>query len=167
MAFNGATLTINGGTFNTVDNFAIGTNGSAGRGNNTVIINKAVINANIISNGYEACGIYIPNNDRVTIGPDVEINVINGCGILMRAGEVIVKKGVKINISTNKEDGFSGWVGDNKTKMKQSGIIYHESANYPAKTGMKLTVENGVSINAVDENIEILSNEENPQVIIL
>lgn len=166
MAFDGATIEINGGTFNAADNFPVGTNGTNGRGNNTLVINKAVLNGNIISTGYEACGIYIANNDNVIIGKDVEINVVNGCGILMRGGQVTVKKGVKINLTTDKGIDFTGYVGDNKTKMNQSGIIYHESANYPGKAGMSLTVEDGVKITGVAHSIEILSNEATPNVSI-
>ena len=162
MAFDGAEVTINDGEFTTVDNAVIGTNGTAGRGNNTIVINKAVLNGNTASAGYEACGIYCANNDKIVVGSDVVMDIKNGCGILMRGGEVTVKKGVKINITTDKEEGFTGWVGDNKTKMTQSGIIYHETANYPGKAGMKLVVEDGVTINAIDHSIEILSNEEVP-----
>ena len=165
MAFDKGEVIVNDGEFNTIDNFAIGTNGTDGRGGNTVIINKAVLNCGITSANYEACGIYVANNDKVVIGPEVEINVTKGCGILMRAGEVEVKSGVKINLTTDDED-FTGYVGDNKTKMTQSGIIYHESANYPGKTGMKLTVDNGVTINAINHSIQILSNEITPNVTI-
>ena len=164
MAFDGATIEINGGTFNATDNFPVGTNGTNGRGNNTLVINKAVLNGNITSAGYEACGIYVANNDNVIVGKDVEINVVNGCGILMRGGQVTVKKGVKINLTTDKSIDFTGYVGDNKTKMSQSGIIYHESANYPGKVGMSLTVEDGVKITGVAHSIEILSNEVTPNV---
>lgn len=166
MAFDGAEVIVNGGTFETVDNFVIGTNGTPGRGSNTITINSGKLTGNITSNGYEACGVYVANNDIVEIGSDVEIDVKNGCGILMRGGSVTVKSGAKINITTDKPEGFTGWVGDNKTKMTQSGIIYHESANYPGKTGMELIVEDGVTINAIDHSIEVLSNEETPRVTI-
>jgi hypothetical protein len=63
MPFDGAELVINDGNFNTIDNFAIGTNGSVGRGKNIITINKAILNCEIESDGYEACGIYIANDD--------------------------------------------------------------------------------------------------------
>jgi hypothetical protein len=71
----------------------------------------------------------------------------------MRAGNVKVKNGIKIYITTDKGNDFTGWVGDNKTKMSQSGIIYHESANYPGKQGMELVVNDGVTINAINHSI--------------
>lgn len=161
MAFDGATLNINGGEFTTNDNAVFGTNGTAGRGGNTIVIKDAKINGHIQSNGYEACGIYIANNDTVVIEGNTEINVDGGCGILMRGGDVTVKSGVKITTTAADQP---GWVGDNKTKMSQSGIIYHESANYPGKAGMKLTVEDGVIFDVAGEDIEILSNEATPNV---
>ncbi len=166
MAFDGGTVIVNGGTYETADNFVFATNGKSGRGNNTLIINRATINANISSDNYEACGIYVANNDTVIVGPEVTMNIVNGCGLLMRGGDVTVKSGVQINIVSDKPEGFSGKVGDKEVKMSQSGIIYHESADYPGKSGMKLTVEDGVTINAVDHAIEILSNEETPNVTI-
>lgn len=161
MAFDGATLTVNGGEYTTVDNFAIGTNGSAGRGGNTIYVNGVVLNGNISSAGYEACGIYIANNDTVIVDGETVINVEKGCGILMRAGNVTVKAGAQINTTAAEAP---GWVGDNKTKMSQAGIIYHEAANYPGKEGMSLTVEEGVVFNCAGENVEIISNEETPNV---
>lgn len=166
MAFDGAEVVINGGDFETIDNAVIGTNGSAGRGNNKITINNATLTGGTTTDGYEACGIYVANNDEVTVGSNVEINVVNGCGILMRGGNVTVKKGVKIITTTDKGSDFTGYVGDNKTKMSQSGIIYHETANYPGKAGMKLTVESGVKISSIVHSIEILSNEETPNVLI-
>lgn len=165
MAFDGGKIVVNDGIFNTIDNFAIGTNGTAGRGGNTIIINKCVINGKIASEGYEACGIYVANNDHVIVGAGTAINVHNGCGILMRAGVVEIKKGVQINLTSDDEK-FEGFVGDNKTKMKQSGIIYHESANYPGKANMELIIEDGVTVKGINHSIEILSNETQPKVTI-
>lgn len=164
MAFDGATVHINGGTFNTVDNFAIGTNGTNGRGKNTITIDNCVINANITSNGYEAVGIYAANDDTIIVGPNVKINVINGCGICQRAGQLTVKSGTEINVTTTKDADFTGKVGDAAGMMTQSGIIYDERANYPGKPGMALVVEDGVKITAVKHSIEILSNEAEPNV---
>ena len=166
MAFDGATVHINGGTFNTVDNFAIGTNGTNGRGQNTITIDNCVINANITSDGYEAVGIYAANDDNITVGPNVKINVVNGCGICQRAGQLTVKSGAEIFVRTTKGEDFTGKVGDAAGLMTQSGIIYDERANYPGKPGMKLVVEDGVKITGVKHSIEILSNETEPNVII-
>ena len=166
MAFDGANIVVNGGQFESVDNYPFGTNGTRGRGKNTLTLNKCKIKGGITSNGYEACGIYVANDDVVTVGSQVEIEVKNGCGILIRGGKVTVKSGVKINLTTDKPEGFGGMVGDSEIVMYQSGIIFHQTANYPDKANMELTVEDGVTINAIAHSIEVLSEEENPKVTI-
>ena len=163
MAFDGATLNINGGEYETVDNFVVGTNGTTGRGKNTINIKNVKLNAHIASAGYEACGIYVANDDIVTIDGNTKINVDGGCGILMRAGTVTVKSGVQIITTAAAEP---GWVGDNKVKMSQAGIIYHEAANYPGKEGMSLVVEKNVIFDVAGEEVEVISNEETPNVTI-
>lgn len=161
MAFDGAELNINGGTYNTVDNCVIGTNGTAGRGGNTINIKNATLLGKIQSNGYEACGIYVANNDIVNI-EDSEIIVENGCGILMRAGNVTVKN---TQITTTGTTG--GYVGDKKKVMSNSGIIYDEASNYPGKAGMSLVYGPDVTFNCSGETVEILSNEETPNVTVV
>ena len=157
MAFSGSTLTINGGEFNSVDNCVVGTNGTVSEakgdwGHNTITIKNAVLNGGISSNGYAACGIYAANSDTITI-EDTIINVHNGCGICQRAGDVIVKSGVEINLTA--DEGFTGgWVGDKKRVVGLDGIAYLPADNYPGATGgMSLTVEDGVKINAIDHAI--------------
>lgn len=161
MAFDGAELNINGGTYNTVDNCVIGTNGTAGRGGNTINIKNATLLGKIKSSGYEACGIYIANNDTVNV-EDSEIIVENGCGILMRAGNVTVKN---TKITTTGTAG--GFVGDKKKVMSNSGIIYDEASNYPGKAGMSLVCGPDVTFDCSGETVEILSNEETPNVTIV
>ena len=161
MAFDGGELNINGGDYNTIDNFVVGTNGTAGRGGNIINIKDAVLTGKIQSAGYEACGIYVANNDIVNI-ENTEINVENGCGILMRAGNVTVKN---TQITTTGTTG--GWVGDKKKVMSTSGIIYDEASNYPGKAGMSLVCGPDVTFNCSGETVEILSNEETPNVTIV
>lgn len=160
MAFYGSKLEINGGEFTTIDNCVVGTNGTVvdkngnpdDQGHNIITIKNAVLNGGISSNGYAACGIYAANNDTITI-EDTVINIHNGCGICQRAGNVIVKSGVEINLTA--DDGFTGgWVGDKKRVVGLDGIAYLPADNYPgAAGGMSLTVEDGVTINAIDHAI--------------
>ena len=154
MAFEGAEVEINGGEFETVDNFAVGTNGSSGSGGNTIHIKNVVINAHITSPCYIACGIYAANNDTIIV-EDTEINVENGCGICQRGGTLIVKDGTKI---TTTWDGTiaEGGVGDRKKNLGADGIIFDEEGLYPKGTianhyPMALTVEAGVIINVPQE----------------
>lgn len=161
-AFDGGELQIDGGTITGTDNFPVFTNGTAGRGGNTITLNGGKLIGNIISSGYEACGIYIANNDTFVMnGGEVIAN--GGVGILMRAGTVVINDG-KIT-ATGEAGGEGGWVGDNKTKMSKSAVIYHETANYPGKAGMSLEINGGTFI-GVDHSLEVLSNEAVPNVTV-
>lgn len=156
MAFDGAEVEVNGGTFTTIDNFAIGTNGTPGRGNNIITIKNAKIYSNITSPGYIACGIYAANNDTIIIDEGTEIYVNNGCGICQRGGHLIIKDGVKITTTTD-ANFIAGGVGDKEKDLGADGIIFDEESAYPGHTGMSLTVEDGVIFNVANgyENIKI------------
>ena len=160
-AFNGGEIEMNGGSIEVSDNFGLFTNGSEGWGGNTIVMNGGSIVGNIKSEGYEAIGVYIANNDTFVMNGG-EIRANDGAGLVMRGGHVTINDGM---ITATGVAGTTGWVGDNKTKMSKSGIIYHESANYPGKEGMRLDVNGGV-ITGVDHSIEVLSNEAEPQVFI-
>jgi len=160
-AFDKGVAEINGGQISCSDNFAVFTNGTEGRGGNTIIMNGGTLTGNIVFDGYEACGVYIANNDTFVMN-DGEIIANGGCGLLMRGGNVTINHG---SITANVGPNVPGCVGDNITKMNASAVIYHESANYPGKTGMSLTI-NGGTFTGVDQAVEILSNEETPNVTI-
>jgi hypothetical protein len=163
-SFDGASIEINGGTIKGVDNFPVFTNGTADRGENTIIFNDGILEGNITSNGYESCGVYIANNDVFTMnGGKIVSN--DGCGILIRGGTVVINDGEIIAKKAAENSHSPGWVGDNKTKMSASAVIYHESANYPGKIGMSLTI-NGGNFVGVDHSVEVLSNEVTPNVTV-
>lgn len=160
-AFDKGNIEINGGSITSIDNFPVFTNGTAGRGGNIITFNKGELIGNITSNGYESCGVYIANNDTFIMnGGTIRSN--NGCGILMRAGNVIINGGEVVAVSG---DHTPGWVGDNKTKMSASAVIYHETANYPGKAGMSLTITGGKFIGS-DHSLEVISNETTPNVTV-
>ena len=161
LAFDGATVQIDNGHVECSDNFTIATNGTSGRGGNTIVMNGGELVGHIQSAGYEACGIYIANNDSFEMNGG-SIVADGGCGILMRAGNVVINNG---NIEAKTGSHVPGWVGDNKTKMSASAVIYHESANYPGKAGMSLTI-NGGTFKGANKAVEILSNEATPNVTI-
>ena len=161
MAFDGASVEFNGGELLIDDNFALGTNGSENRGNNTIVMNGGKIDAHIVTAGYEAIGIYIANNDTFTMNGG-EIFAENGAGILMRGGTVTLNNG---KIKTTGVEGGGGWIGDNKTVMSQSAIIYDEKSNYPGKAGMNLTVNGGTFV-GFDKSIDVQSTEVEPKVYV-
>jgi hypothetical protein len=163
-AFDKGEIVINGGKIKGTDNFPVFTNGSAGRGGNTITINGGEFEGNITSAGYESCCVYIANNDTLVVNGGKFVST-DGCGILMRAGNVTIND---CEIIAGKKDSDShspGFVGDNKTAMSASAVIYHESANYPGKAGMSLTIHGGTFVGA-DHALEVLSNEATPNVTV-
>lgn len=167
VANQGAHIEMNGGLIETVDNMGIATNGSSGQGQNTIVMNGGKIDANIRSAGYEAIGVYIANNDSFVMN-DGEIIANGGTGLCMRAGDVTIHGGKITATGINKagQPVSDGKIADDETIMTGiSGIIYHETANYPGKAGMKLTIDGG-EITGVDHAVQVLSNEETPQVFV-
>lgn len=164
-ANRGASIELNGGLVETSDNMGIGTNGSGGEGGNHIVMNGGTIDASIKSAGYEAIGIYIANNDTFVMN-DGEVIAHGGTGLCMRAGDVTINGG-RITATATSKDGTviaDGKIADAPIIMEGvSAVIYHESANYPGKAGMKLTVTGG-TITGVDNSIQVLSNEETPNV---
>ena len=159
----GSIVEMNGGLIETVDNFGIASNGTKGQGRNTVIINGGKIDAHITSPGYEACAVYVANND-VFIMNDGELVSNNGCGICMRAGDVTINGG---SIIANGEAGTTGKVGDGNFQMSKSAVIFHETSNYPGQADgeMKLTIEGGI-FEGVDHSVEVLSEAAEPKVYV-
>ena len=152
---------INGGEINVSNNFALFTNSSAGRGNNTITLNNGNLTGNIKSEGYEACGVYIANDDTFLMnGGSITGN--NGCGLLIRAGTVVINDGAITSIG---EAGTTGWIGTDKTQMSKSAIIFHETADYPGQENMSLTISGG-TITGEDHSVEILSDNPEPNVLI-
>lgn len=162
--YDGSTLEIDGAEFYISDNFAIFTNGTEGRGGNTIIVNDVYIDNTITSNGYEACGIYLPNADTFIMnGGTVIAN--GGCGILQRGGSCTINGGT---IKATMGDHVPGWVGDLKGeegKMPASAVIYHKHDNYKGGVGMELIINGGTFIGA-DASVSIISEEEHPNVTI-
>jgi len=161
MAFEGASIEVNGGKVVATDNFPIGTNGSDGQGNNTIVINGGYLEGHIVSPTYEAIGIYIANNDTFIMN-DGEVFVENGAGLLMRGGNVTFNGG---SIRCTGIEGGGGFIGDQKTVMSQSAIIYDEKSDYPGKKGMQLTVNGGTFV-GYDKSIDVQSNEVEPKVYV-
>ena len=160
-SFDGAEVVMNGGTITISDNFTLFTNGTNGRGNNTITMNGGTLVGNITSATYEACGVYIANNDTFVMnGGSITGN--GGCGLLMRAGNVTINDGT---ITAIAGPNVPGYVGDKKKQMSASAVIYDEASNYPGKAGMSLTINGGQFI-GVDHSVEVLSNEATPNVTI-
>ena len=165
----GSTIIVNDGILVGTDNFAIATHGSNGMGSNTIIINGGTMEGNIVSNGYEAIGVYVANSDTFVMN-DGEIIAHGGTGLCMRAGDVTINGGTitATNVDKNGNIVADGKVGDNNTVMTGcSAVIFHETSNYPGQKDkpMKLTIKGG-TITGVDHSVQVLSESEHPNVFV-
>ena len=128
LVLDGATAVINGGTYTSIDNFVVGTNGTAGRGENKITINGGTFNGGITSNGYVACGIYVANSDTVIVNGGA-FNITNGVGILARSGNTTVGENVVFNVTGS---GSLGKVGDSRVVLPSGQVLVVDlAAGYP------------------------------------
>lgn len=116
LAVGGSVINTTGGTFTSKDNFVVGSNGSKGAGGNSINITGGTFNANISTSGYIACGIYVANNDTVSVYSGT-FNINGGIGILARSGTTKVTSGLVTFNFTTKDGLTRGYVGDNKTNI--------------------------------------------------
>ena len=143
----GSKLTVNGGTFTSMDNNVVATNGSESKGCE-ITINGGVFNGNIKTKGYIACGVYVANDDTVMIN-DGTFNIVDGVGILMRAGKTTIGKDVVINL-TNTGTVTSGKVGDAVIDITTpSHLVVDLKSKYPA-LGPDFSVTNNSSYSIVE-----------------
>ena len=130
MAFTGSKITINDGEFKAIDNFAVGTNGSAGQGGNTITINGGTFDCGIQSDGYVACGIYAPNDDTIIVTGGT-FNIKNGAGVVVRGGKLTMS-GATFNYDN---DGSIqvGKVGDSRVVVPVGkDVVVDRVSTYPA-----------------------------------
>lgn len=126
IVINGSKLVVNGGTFNTIDNAVIGTNGKAEFAGSEITVNGGTFNGHITSSGYIACGIYLANDDVLNVNDGV-FNIENGCGILVRSGAATVNSGVELNVSGD----ITGKVGDSSVAVPCKELVVDLAAHYP------------------------------------
>lgn len=150
----GATININGGTFEATDNAVIAGNGNktnksgAIRENpNTFNITGGTFNGGIITKGYVACGIYAPWKDTINVYGGT-FNITGGAGIVARAGNVNVSGGTFTCTGS-----ATGKVGDARNVVPCSALVFDSEANYGAmENDSKITVTGGTFSSASGVN---------------
>ena len=153
----GAKLEMNGGEVECFDNCPIQGNGTVKDGNDQghieVVMNGGKLTAHIQSNGYTACGVYMPNSGKFIMnGGEI---VSDGAGLVMRAGEVELNGG---SIVANGVSGSKGKVGDSRVVVGPYAVVYDESAKYPgvANGEFKLTIGQNMVLQGTDGDVETL-----------
>ena len=153
----GGRVAVNGGTLTSTDNAVIGDNGTAGCGGNVFSVSNATLNASITSAGYVACGIYLANDDTLTIG-DTTINVNGGAGIVARAGNATIGDGTIINTTGT----AVGKVGDSRVVVPCAAVVFDSAANYPGyQTGnADLAIKGGTFVSAGTNAVVLVGTDD-------
>lgn len=150
--FDHSDVTINGGSFTGIDNFAVSANGSPGRGGGNVVIDGATITGHIKSAGYIACGVYWPNEGTLTI-KNTTINS-DGAGVVIRGGTVNIDENVVINATGT--TGVKGKVGDSRVVVGPYAVVYDANSKYPAMNTMELNIAADAQLTGTDGDIDIM-----------
>ena len=156
----GASLILNGGEVECNDNCPIQGNGTVNPGNDqghtNIVMNGGKLIAHIQSNGYTACGIYVPNSGKFVMNGGEVIS--DGAGLVMRAGEVELNGG---SIVANGATGVKGKVGDSSVTVGPYAVVYDEKAKYPgANNGLfQLTIGEDMVLTGTDGDINSLLSE--------
>ena len=152
-------VTINGGTISCIDNGGLMANGTAGRGGNTIIMNGGRIEGHIVSAGFLACGVYLPNDDVFTMNGGEIIS--DGVGIVLRGGKAILNGGV---VEGNGVSGVSGKVGDSRVVVGPYAVVYDMESKYPAKDSLELVIGADMILRGTDDDINIIGDPANANI---
>lgn len=146
-------INVNGGELTTVDNFVVGGNGSAGRGDTVININGGLLDGHITSPGYVACGIYQPQSGVLNINGGTIVGN-GGCGVCARAGQVNINGGI---IRGTGDPELVGKVGDSRVVVGPNAVIYDQTAHYPAVDTLEINVKDGV-LSGINDSIQVLTD---------
>ena len=155
----GGNLTVNGGTIKSLDNAAVGGNGSNNNtvndGGYTITVNDGALIGQTQSAGWKNCGLYHPNAGDVVINGGM-IKGTTGAGIVVRGGNLTVNGGT---ISGNGTAAAGDKMGD-ATQTACGGIEvgYATGANldgeYPGGIG-KIEINGGTVTSGNDNAIHV------------
>lgn len=146
-------VNVNGGELTTVDNFVVGGNGSAGKGDTVININGGLLDGHITSAGYVACGIYQPQSGVLNINGGTIVGN-GGCGVCARAGQVNINGGI---IRGTGDSELVGTVGDSRVVVGPNAVIYDQTAHYPAVDTLEINVKDGV-LSGINDSIQVLTD---------
>lgn len=153
LVIDGGDAEVNGGTLRGVDNYAIGGNGSAGRGNCNVTINGGTFEGHITSPGYQAAAIYWPNSGTLNFNAGTIIT--DGAGIVQRGGTINIGADVVIQASDTPTNVLEGKVGDARQVVGRYAIVYDYNSKYPDYQNMQLNIDENAQLSGVDGDLQI------------
>ena len=152
----GATIHFNGGVAEARDNAVIAGNGSTGYGGTIINITGGTLIGHIQSPGYASCGVYHPQQGILNISGGT-IYSENGCGILMRGGELNLTGG---SIIAEGDAEATGKVGDSRVVVSTSGVIFDADANYYDKENVNVEISGSASVSGSKSSVAVISNND-------
>lgn len=157
LVIDGGDAEINGGALRGIDNFALGGNGTAGRGGSTVTINGGTFEGHITSSGYMATAIYWPNEGTLNINGGTIIT--DGAGIVQRGGTINIGPNAIIEASNDPVDFETGRAGDSRNVVGRYAVVYDYNSKYPAYESMQLNIAAGAQLSGIDGDLQILPED--------
>ncbi len=154
LSIDGGDVVVNGGNIKGIDNFAIGGNGTAGRGGGDVTINGGTLEGHITSAGYMATAIYWPNEGTLTINGGTIVT--DGAGIVQRGGTININAGASIEPSNTPVNFSTGKAGDSRNVVGRYAVVYDYNSKYPAYQTMQLNIADGAVLMGIDGDIQVL-----------
>ena len=165
MAFDGAEVEFNGGTLLIDDNFALGTNGSAGRGNNVITMNGGYIDAHIVCLISE--DIPMKNNliRPIAIVSSLACAAVIGLAAISSTSK-LSSKGFAALISRSTSPVTDGSITFNGSDTSRSSTTYTTASSTqtgypikciatncePANTGVVAAMQNGTIVKFYENN---------------
>lgn len=149
------TVNITDGTFTSKDNAVISGNGTNDDKyqNGTIEISGGTFNANILTEGFVACGIYHPQKGSLKVTGGT-FNIKNGCGILMRGGELdMTGSNASFTFTGDAGEETLGKVGDSRVVVPCGKKIVKDAySGYYDADNIKITVDEAGDIYDVTGN---------------
>lgn len=154
-----------------LDNAVVAGNGTYSEtkklGGTKITIYNATLIGRIQTPGYAACGIYHPQQGTLTIGGSstnkLKIYAVNGCGILMRGGNMTLNCGATISATGSKD--LLGKVGDSRVVVGANGIVYDYDCGYYDSKNVSISVlkKTGMSaptIKSTSDAVSVINSKE-------
>ncbi len=125
LASNQSELVIEGGKYESYDDFVVGSDETTDLSGNTITIDGGTFTGSIKSKGYIACGVYVANSDTVTVSAGT-FNITDGVGIVARSGTTTVKDTVTFGITQTEGGVEHGIVGDYGLEIHTGKVIVQD-----------------------------------------
>lgn len=154
LSIDGGNVVVNGGNIKGIDNFAVGGNGTAGRGGGDVTINGGTLEGHITTSGYMATAIYWPNEGTLTINGGTIVT--DGAGIVQRGGTININAGAVIEPSNTPVNFETGKAGDSRNVVGRYAVVYDYNSKYPAYQTMQLNIADGANLTGIDGDLQVL-----------